>query len=62
MQVTVNPKQVAITLLWIVGVLTIINCVVIFLYFYLDDTEVFGLVDLFDFANEHNIPTFYSAD
>lgn len=61
MQVVVKPKRVATAMLWIVGVLTSINCVVIFLYFYWDDNEVFGLVEMFDFANEHNIPTFYSA-
>jgi len=29
--------------------------------FYLDEGELFGLVDLFDFAIEGNIPTLYSA-
>lgn len=61
MEIKLEPKQIAVTLLWIVAVLTLINSVVVFFYFYLDDDSVFGLVDLFDFAIEGNIPTFYSA-
>ena len=61
MEIKVEPKQVAVTLLWVVGALTLINSVEIFFYFYLDDDSLYGLVDLFDFAIEGNIPSFYSA-
>ena len=61
MEIRVHPKQVAIAFLWVAAVLTVINSVLLFFYFYLDDDELFGLVDLFDFAIEGNIPTLYSA-
>jgi len=61
MELRMNPRQVVVFSLRIVAVLTVINCVEIYFYFYLDDTSVYGLVDLFDFAIEGNIPTFYSA-
>ena len=61
MEIRVEPKQIAVGLLRVVAVLTVINSVVIFFYFYLNDDSVYGLVDLFDFAIEGNIPTFYSA-
>ena len=43
------------------AVLTVINSVLLFFYFYLDDDELFGLIDFFDFDHEGNIPTLYSA-
>ena len=61
MKIGIDPKQIAIAFLWVVAVLTLINSVLLFFYFYLDDDELFGLVDLFDFAIEGNIPSFYSA-
>jgi hypothetical protein len=45
----------------VVAALTVINSVLLFFYYYLDDDELFGLLDLFDFAIEGNIPTLYSA-
>jgi len=61
MDIRVEPKKLATTLLWIIAVLTVIHSVVLFLYFYWEDDYVFGLVDLFDFDIEGNFPTFYSA-
>jgi hypothetical protein len=61
MKITVEPRKIATTLLWIIAVLTLIHSVVLFLYFYWEDDYVFGLVDLFDFDIEGNFPTFYSA-
>jgi hypothetical protein len=61
MEIKVEPKQVAIAFLWVAAVLTVINSVLLFFYFYLDDDELFGLIDLFDFAIEGNIPTLYAA-
>ena len=34
--------------LWAAAALTLINSVLLFFYFYLDDDELFGLIDLFD--------------
>jgi len=61
MEIKVDPKQVAVAFLWVAAVLTVINSVLLFFYFYLDDDELFGLVGLFDLAIEGNIPTLYSA-
>ncbi len=61
MQLTLQPKQVALPLFGVVLALTAIHSVVLFFYFYIPDDEVYGLVDLFDFDLEGNIPTFYSA-
>ena len=41
--------------------LTLIHSVVLFFYFYLRDEELLGLVDIFDFDIEGNVPTLYSA-
>lgn len=61
MEIKVEPKQVAVAFLWVAAVLTVINSVLLFFYFYLGDDELFGLIDLFDFAIEGNVPTLYSA-
>jgi hypothetical protein len=61
MEIRIEPKKLATTLLWIIAILTVIHSVVLFLYFYWDDDYVYGLVDLFDFDIEGNFPTFYSA-
>jgi hypothetical protein len=61
MQLTLQPKQVARSLLAVVMALTAIHSIVLFFYFYIPDEEVYGLVDLFDFDIEGNIPTLYSA-
>ena len=61
MEITLHPRTVALTLLWVVITLSVVNSGVLFLYFYLEDDEVFGLVELFDFDIEGNIPTFFSA-
>ena len=57
MEIKVDPKQVAIAYLWVAAVLTLINRVLLFFYFYLGDDELFGLIDFFDFDIEGNIPT-----
>lgn len=61
MEIRVEPQRVAIAFLWVATVLTIINSVLLFFYFYLGDDDLFGLVDYFDFDIEGNIPTLYSA-
>ncbi len=61
MEVKLNPKRVAMAFLWVAATLAVINSVLLFFYFYLDDDELFGLIDFFDFDIEGNIPTLYSA-
>ncbi len=61
MEITIQPKRVALAFFWVVMALTLIHSIVLFFYFYLPDDEVFGLVDLFDFDIEGNIPTLYSS-
>ena len=61
MTLTINPQKVAKAFLSVVAVLTVINCILLFFYFYLDDDYLFGLIDYFDFDIEGNVPTLYSA-
>jgi hypothetical protein len=41
----------------VAAVVTLITSVLLLFYFYRDDDELFGLIDLFDLAIEGNIPT-----
>ena len=61
MEITMQPKRVALAFFWVVMALTLIHSIVLFFYFYLPDEEVFGLVDIFDFDIEGNVPTLYST-
>ncbi len=61
MEITIQPKRVALAFFWVVMALTLIHSIVLFFYFYLPDDEVFGLVDIFDFDIEGNVPTLYSS-
>jgi sulfur relay (sulfurtransferase) DsrF/TusC family protein len=61
MEITLQPKKVALTFFWVVMALTLIHSTVLFFYYYLKDEEVFGLVDIFDFDIEGNVPTLYST-
>lgn len=61
MEIKVDPKKVAVAFLWVTATLSVINSVLLFFYFYLDDDELFGLIDFFDLDIEGNIPTLYSA-
>ena len=61
MEITLQPKKVALGFLWVVMALTLIHSIVLFFYFYLEDQQVFGLVRMFDFDIEGNVPTLYSA-
>ena len=61
MEIRVDPKKVAIAFLWMAATLAVINSILLFFYFYLDDDELYGLIDFFDFDIEGNIPTLYSA-
>ena len=61
MEITIRPRDVAIAFLLVVLALSFMNGLMLALYFLLDDPEVFGLLDYFDFDIEGNIPTLYSA-
>jgi hypothetical protein len=61
MEIRVDPNKVAIAFLCVILILMTINSVLLFLYFYLGDGELYGLVDLFDLDIEGNVPTLYSA-
>ena len=61
MEVKIDPRKVALVFLWLVVLLTLIHSIFLFFYFFLDDDELFGFIDFFDFDIEGNIPTLYSA-
>lgn len=61
MEVKIDAKRVAVVLASIVVGLTIINSVLLILYFSGDRNDVSALVDVFDFDTEGNVPTLYSA-
>ena len=61
MEIRVDPNKVAGAFLCVIAVLMTINTTLLFLYFYLGDGELYGLVDLFDLDIEGNVPTLYSA-
>ena len=61
MELRLEPKKVAQAFAAVVALLTLVNSVLLFFYFYLGDDELYGLIDYFDFDIEGNIPTLYSA-
>jgi hypothetical protein len=60
-ELKIDPRQVAVVLLWIVMVLSLLNGLLLSLHFYLGDSAPDKLAEYFDFDLEGNIPTFYSA-
>lgn len=61
MIIEIIPKKILFTLLFIITFLLFANLLGIVSRIYFDHDYVYGLVDLFDFNAEQNIPTFYSA-
>ena len=61
MDIEFNPKQLTRVFLIVVAALTTLNVVTLFFYFTMENEIVDHMVELFDFAIEHNVPTFYSA-
>jgi hypothetical protein len=55
------PKQIFKLNLYLIGLLFTANSLGIFSKYYLNHDSVFGLVSLFDFNTEMNIPSFYSS-
>jgi hypothetical protein len=60
-ELKIDPRQVAVVLLWIVMVLSLLNGSLLGLHFYLGNSPLDGLVDYFDLDVEGNVPTLYSA-
>ncbi|MGB8326173.1 MAG: hypothetical protein WCE48_01200 [Steroidobacteraceae bacterium] len=60
-ELKIDPKQVAVVLLWIVMVLSFLNGLLLGLQFYLGESALDTLVDFFDLDLEGNIPSLYSA-
>ncbi len=61
MCIHINSKKVFWVLLSIIFTLLLANSVGIYSKYWLDYDHVFGLIPLFDFNHEVNIPTFYSS-
>lgn len=61
MIIEISPKKILFTLLFIITFLLFANLSGIVSRIYFDHDYVYGLVNLFDFNSEMNIPTFYSA-
>ncbi len=61
MEITILSNKVILTLTTIVFILLVANCLGIISTLYFDHPTVFGLVRLFSFNQENNIPTFYSS-
>jgi hypothetical protein len=61
MQITVNRRTVLLTLWTIVTLLAIGNVAGIWLKYEMGHDTLFGLIPLFDFNREGNLPAFFSA-
>jgi len=61
MRIEINPSKIARILLSFVLFLMIANILGIVSKLYFDHDHVFGLIRLFNFDNEKNIPTLYSS-
>lgn len=61
MNLTIQPRRALIAMISVTGVLLVANILSIWSRFSLGHDFVFGLVPLFDFNQEMNIPTFYST-
>ncbi len=60
-ELTIDSQKIATSFFLFVCILTLINSIVLVFYFYLDDSNLYGLVRWFDFSLEYNIPSFYSS-
>ena len=61
MKIEIRPEKAFRVLLTVIFCLTVGDIVALWLKFGLDHDYVFGLVPLFDFNEEMNIPTFFSS-
>ncbi|OUS26774.1 hypothetical protein A9Q99_16270 [Gammaproteobacteria bacterium 45_16_T64] len=61
MKIEIYPKKILVTLCVVIFALMLLNLLGIVSKFGFDHDYVYGLVPLFDFDTEKNIPTFFSA-
>jgi len=61
MIIETHPKDTFIKLLWLIFSLLFLNILGIVSRFYFNHDSVYGLIPLFDFDTEKNVPTFYSS-
>lgn len=61
MEILVRPRTIAKILAWAVLALTIFHLLTLVSIFYFDQPKLFGLVPLFNFDSENNIPSLFSA-
>jgi len=61
MTLVLHPRKMLTFLLCIIGFLLFMNCAGIIAKYCFQEDFIFGLVPLFDFNTERNIPTLYSA-
>ncbi len=59
--ILITPQRVAVFFSLVILALTIVHGVGQFSRFYLDDGYLHGLVPMFSFGSEHNVPAYYSA-
>ena len=61
MDIEMSPRKILIVLLSIIGFLLFANIMGIVSRYVFDHDMVYGLVPLFNFDNEKNVPTLYSS-
>jgi hypothetical protein len=61
MIINLNPKKILYSLFIFIFVLFLLNFLVLFIKFYFGYGRLLGLIPLFDFDKEMNIPTLYSC-
>lgn len=61
MNIEINPKIIFIRFLYIIFFLLFANLIGIISKFYFDHDHIYGLIPLFNFNLERNIPTLYSS-
>ena len=61
MNFELDPKSIFTKLLYLITILLLANVTGIVFKFYLDHDYFYGLIPLFDFNKENNIPTLYSS-
>ena len=61
MKIEISPKQILIILLFIITVLLFANIMTVISRIVFDHDHLYGLVGLFNFNTERNIPTLYSS-
>ena len=61
MNITLNHKNIIVVLSICALILIVIHTIILGIYFYIDDPDIFDFVRLFDLDYEGNIPTLFSA-